>query len=88
MSSSEIPRSVSVNSVTTNPSPILVAGVVVQVGPEGGWSAAEREARLATGALPVSLGPRTLRVETAAVLAVAQVLEATGGLAVSDVAGG
>lgn len=65
-----------------------VAGVVVQVGPEGGWSAAEREARLATGALPVSLGPRTLRVETAAVLAVAQVLEATGGLAVSDVAGG
>ena len=30
---------------------------------------------------PITLGPRVLRVETAAVVGVAQLLEATGGLA-------
>ena len=38
------------------------------VGPEGGWSPAERE-RLRANSTPLSLGPHTLRIETAAVAA-------------------
>ena len=56
------------------------AAVALYVGPEGGWSEQERESHAAAGHVPVTFGPRTLRVETAAVLGVAQVLEATGGL--------
>ncbi len=40
------------------------------VGPEGGWSDAEREQALASGARLVTLGPRILRAETAGILAV------------------
>ena len=61
-------------------SALVTAGLTLHVGPEGGWDASERGALLESGALPVHLGPRTLRVETAAVVAVAQALEATGGL--------
>lgn len=44
-----------------------VAGpVLVAVGPEGGLTEAERQAALRAGWRPVSLGNRTLRVETAA----------------------
>jgi 16S rRNA (uracil1498-N3)-methyltransferase len=56
------------------------AAVVLFVGPEGGWSEQERVAHAAARRIAVTLGPRTLRVETAAVLGVAQALEATGGL--------
>jgi 16S rRNA (uracil1498-N3)-methyltransferase len=55
--------------------------VVVQIGPEGGWSPAELEAFDRAGALHCTLGPRLMRVETAAILAAAQLLELTGGLA-------
>ena len=56
-------------------------GIALYVGPEGGWSPAEREALLAgTCARPITLGPRRLRVETAAIVGLAQVLAATGGL--------
>jgi 16S rRNA (uracil1498-N3)-methyltransferase len=41
----------------------------VLVGPEGGWSAAEVEAATAAGASPLSLGPRTLRADTAGAVA-------------------
>ena len=54
--------------------------VALYVGPEGGWSPEERERLLDGGARPVGLGPRRLRVETAAIVGVAQVLAATGGL--------
>jgi len=57
------------------------SAVVLYVGPEGGWSEEERVDHVAGGRVSVTLGPRTLRVETAAVLGVAQALEATGGLA-------
>jgi 16S rRNA (uracil1498-N3)-methyltransferase len=40
----------------------------VAVGPEGGFTDAEVEAALAAGWRPVGLGPRTLRVETAALV--------------------
>ena len=41
--------------------------VALLVGPEGGFAAAEVEAARSAGFLPVSLGPRMLRTETAAI---------------------
>jgi 16S rRNA (uracil1498-N3)-methyltransferase len=41
--------------------------VVLAIGPEGGFTDAEIELGLAAGAKLVSLGPRILRIETAAV---------------------
>lgn len=61
--------------------PRLPEALVVHIGPEGGWSAHEIDEFRASGALFASLGPRLMRVETAAVIAAAQLLEATGGLA-------
>jgi 16S rRNA (uracil1498-N3)-methyltransferase len=43
-------------------------------GPEGGLSALEEDAALGAGFLPVSLGPRVLRSETAALAALAALL--------------
>jgi 16S rRNA (uracil1498-N3)-methyltransferase len=54
----------------------LPGSVAVYIGPEGGWSDAERDDLAARGAIAVTLGPRVLRVETAAVVALAQVVEA------------
>lgn len=48
-----------------------VPGVAAVVGPEGGLTAAEVEACEAAGARRVSLGPRVLRAETAALVAAA-----------------
>lgn len=45
----------------------------VLVGPEGGFTAAERAAALAAGYRPVALGPHVLRFETAALAAAAAV---------------
>lgn len=45
--------------------------VVMAVGPEGGWAAEEEALFLSEGWTAVSLGPRILRVETAAISAVA-----------------
>lgn len=44
------------------------------VGPEGGWAPEEREQVLAEGWLPVGLGPRILRIETAALAGAAMLL--------------
>jgi len=46
----------------------------VLVGPEGGWSAAERDELVRLDVVPIGLGPRVLRVETAAVVAAARLL--------------
>jgi 16S rRNA (uracil1498-N3)-methyltransferase len=48
--------------------------VTVAVGPEGGWSGDEVELAIEAGATPVTLGPRVLRTETAALVAVTQLL--------------
>lgn len=48
--------------------------VSLLVGPEGGWTDAERKAATAAGFAPVSLGPLVLRAETAAVAAIAVLL--------------
>lgn len=48
----------------------LVPALELFLGPEGGWDPGEVERLLATGALPIHLGPRILRAETASVVAV------------------
>ena len=52
--------------------------VVLMVGPEGGFAPAEEDAAIAAGALPLTMGPRVLRTETAA-LAAAATLQALWG---------
>ena len=47
--------------------------VVLAVGPEGGLLPYEVDAFAAAGFTPVSMGPRTLRVETACVALLAQI---------------
>ncbi len=48
--------------------------VALLIGPEGGWDAEEVQAARAQGAHVVSLGPLTLRAETAGIVAAAMVL--------------
>jgi len=45
--------------------------VILMVGPEGGFAPAEEDAAIAAGALPLTMGPRVLRTETAALAAAA-----------------
>jgi 16S rRNA (uracil1498-N3)-methyltransferase len=54
--------------------------VALLVGPEGGFSDDEVAAARAAGFVAVGLGPRILRVETAAIVGVALVQSAAGGL--------
>jgi 16S rRNA (uracil1498-N3)-methyltransferase len=46
----------------------------VLVGPEGGWAPAEIDALAAAGAIPISLGARTLRADAAPLVALAVIL--------------
>ena len=50
------------------------------VGPEGGFEEGEISAAVRAGVLPVSLGPRMLRAETAGVVAASAILYALGDL--------
>jgi len=52
--------------------------VLVLIGPEGGWAAAEVDQAVAAGARLLSLGPRTLRAETAPVVALTLVSSVWG----------
>jgi 16S rRNA (uracil1498-N3)-methyltransferase len=54
--------------------------VALLVGPEGGFADEEIAQARAAGFAPVGLGPRILRVETAAIVAVALAQAAAGGL--------
>lgn len=54
--------------------------VTLLVGPEGGFTDAEEEAALAAGALPLSMGPRVLRTETAGLAALAILAAGWGGI--------
>lgn len=54
--------------------------ICLLVGPEGGWQDGEVEAAEVAGAVPVSLGPRILRTETAAIVAVGLVQYLWGDL--------
>jgi 16S rRNA (uracil1498-N3)-methyltransferase len=62
-----------------------VVGVWLFIGPEGGFSASEMALAERHGAQPVTLGPRILRAETAALVAAALALEALGALDIGPV---
>ncbi len=57
-----------------------LSAVALLVGPEGGFAAAEVERARAHAFVSVGLGPRILRVETAALVAVALTQASVGGL--------
>ena len=54
------------------------ASVQLLVGPEGGWTDEEVTLAVKAGAMPISLGPRTLRAETAPIVALTLVSAAWG----------
>lgn len=54
--------------------------LALMIGPEGGFSAAEEELAIAQGALPLSMGPRVLRTETAGLAALAALNAIWGGM--------
>ena len=43
--------------------------IVLLIGPEGGWAPDEQRLALEQGFIPLTLGPRILRAETAAIAA-------------------
>ncbi|MEJ7745286.1 MAG: 16S rRNA (uracil(1498)-N(3))-methyltransferase [Luteimonas sp.] len=55
-------------------------GIVVAIGPEGGWSPRDREVLHAGGFLGLRLGPRILRTETAGLAAIAALQSRFGDL--------
>lgn len=65
---------------TTLPS-LGVKSVSLFIGPEGGFAAEEIQYGQAHGAIPLTLGPRVLRSETAAVVSVALILYQLGEMA-------
>ncbi len=54
--------------------------VALVIGPEGGISAGEIEALIAAGAVPVTLGPRIFRTETAGLAALISLLTLSGDM--------
>ncbi|MET0327326.1 MAG: 16S rRNA (uracil(1498)-N(3))-methyltransferase [Luteimonas sp.] len=65
--------------IATMPAPH--AGVVLAIGPEGGWSPNDRAALVAAGFGGLRLGPRILRTETAGMAAIAALQARFGDLA-------
>ncbi|MBO4384579.1 MAG: 16S rRNA (uracil(1498)-N(3))-methyltransferase [Clostridia bacterium] len=65
-------------TVTTLKKALMDAGKIrsaaVVIGPEGGFEPAEAEMLISKGAVPVSLGRRILRTETAGMAALAQIM--------------
>ncbi|UHQ19804.1 16S rRNA (uracil(1498)-N(3))-methyltransferase [Lysobacter sp. KIS68-7] len=58
----------------------LQSDCVLAVGPEGGWSARDRQALHAAGFVGLRLGPRILRTETAGIAAIAALQSRFGDL--------
>ena len=58
----------------------ILCPIVALIGPEGGWSDDEMETLNDCGSRAVTLGPRVLRTETAAVVAIALIQQASGDL--------
>lgn len=55
--------------------------VTIAVGPEGGWSTRESDLLIANGFVPVTLGPRTLRTDTALIALIALAYDGLAELA-------
>ena len=60
--------------------PLAQPEVTVLIGPEGGFSEDEMRAARASGLTAVRLGPRTLRTETAALVALSVLQSRAGDL--------
>lgn len=75
----ELAEPASLRDVFENDLP-AVRSVLVVIGPEGGFAADEVERARAAGAVPISLGRRILRTETAALVVLAALLYARGEL--------
>ncbi|MDN5345489.1 MAG: rRNA (uracil1498-N3)-methyltransferase [Clostridia bacterium] len=58
----------------------LIREIALLIGPEGGWSQAEIDLIRERGGLPVTLGPRILRTETAGLACLAAIMYALGEL--------
>jgi 16S rRNA (uracil1498-N3)-methyltransferase len=69
--------SVGVRSLSAEPAP---ASALLIVGPEGGWTQDEVEAARRAGCTPLTLGPRTLRADAAAAVAITALQCAWGDL--------
>lgn len=69
------------HSLRQLPVPGTSDGVIILIGPEGGLSEQEVQLAQASGFTPISLGPRILRTETAALTALSAVLTLWGDLA-------
>jgi len=65
------PQPVSWRRLLPDPGAPLPPVLTLLIGPEGGWTPAERRLLLERGARPVSLGPHVLRTETAAIAGLA-----------------
>jgi 16S rRNA (uracil1498-N3)-methyltransferase len=62
--------------------------LLVLLGPEGGWDEIESTSLIGAGFTPVSLGPRTLRLETAAVALISSIQLLWGDMGEAIPAGG
>jgi 16S rRNA (uracil1498-N3)-methyltransferase len=71
-----LPQTATVRQLALSPAP---SSALLLVGPEGGWTESEREAAVAAGATPLSLGPLTLRANAVALAAGAALLAAWEG---------
>jgi 16S rRNA (uracil1498-N3)-methyltransferase len=60
----------------------VTANIVAMIGPEGGWNDDELSLLQELGCVAVTLGPRVLRTETAAVVAITLIQHAIGDLSV------
>jgi 16S rRNA (uracil1498-N3)-methyltransferase len=69
--------SVGVRSLSAEPAP---ASALLIVGPEGGWTPDEVELARRAGCMPLTLGPRTLRADAAAAVAITALQCAWGDL--------
>ncbi|MCY7354682.1 MAG: 16S rRNA (uracil(1498)-N(3))-methyltransferase [Lysobacter sp.] len=58
----------------------VASGIVIALGPEGGWSPRDREVLQAGGFTGLRLGPRVLRTETAGLAAIAALQSRFGDL--------
>jgi 16S rRNA (uracil1498-N3)-methyltransferase len=58
----------------SSPEAVEADSIAVLIGPEGGWSDAERDRFAASGLRRLKLGPHVMRIETAAVVAAAAML--------------
>ncbi|WP_323071511.1 16S rRNA (uracil(1498)-N(3))-methyltransferase [Mycetohabitans endofungorum] len=63
----------------TLPDTAPAAPVIVMIGPEGGLSATEEAAAISHGFMPLGLGPRVLRTETAGIAVLAALAARWGG---------